>query len=66
MSIKSILAAYSGDAKGSSGLRIALAMARKYDAHLTGVVWHGPSVMESRYRSYMTREILDLLAARDA
>ena len=66
MAIKSILAAYSGDAQGSAGLKLALHMARKYDAHLTGVVWHGPSVLESRYRAYMNQDVLDILTQRDA
>ncbi|MBM9593542.1 universal stress protein [Roseitranquillus sediminis] len=66
MSIKSILAAYSGDAEGSSGLRLAALMARKYDAHLTGVVWHGPSFLESRYRGYLNQEVLGVLRERDA
>jgi nucleotide-binding universal stress UspA family protein len=65
MSIRSILAAYVGNATGSSGLRLAIHMARKYDAHLTGIVWHGPSPLETRYSSYMTREIRQLLSARD-
>jgi nucleotide-binding universal stress UspA family protein len=65
MSIKSILAAYSGDAQGSSGLRLALAMAEKYDAHLTGVVWHGPSFIESRYQAYMSDAVLEVITNRD-
>lgn len=66
MSIKSILALYSGDAQGSSGLRLAILMARKYGAHLTGAVWHGPSLLESRYRRYMNQQILNMLAAQDS
>lgn len=66
MSIASILAVYSGDAAGSSGLRLAALMARKYDAHLTGVVWHGPSFLESRYRGYLSREAVRIIRERDA
>jgi nucleotide-binding universal stress UspA family protein len=66
MSIKSILANYSGDAKGSSGLGLALHMAKKYDAHITGVVWRGPSFTGSRLRPYMTKDILNMLAARES
>jgi nucleotide-binding universal stress UspA family protein len=65
MGLKSILAAYAGDADGSSGLKLAIHMARKYDAHLTGVVWYGPSPFEHRFRRYMTAEVLDTLASRD-
>lgn len=66
MSIKSILATYTGSAKGASGLGLAVHMARKYDAHLTGVVWHGPSMMENHYSQYLTKEISGILRARDS
>jgi hypothetical protein len=66
MPIRSILAAYSGDAAGCSGLGLALVMQRRYGAHLTGVVWHGPGLIESRFLACMTRDILDLLHERDA
>lgn len=66
MSIASILAVYSGDAAGSSGLRLAALMARKYEAHLTGVVWHGPSFLESRYRGYLNRDAVRIIRERDA
>jgi nucleotide-binding universal stress UspA family protein len=66
MAIKSILVAYSGDTGGSGGLNLALQMARKYDAHLTGVVAHGPSVFEAEYSRYMTEEVLKILRDRDA
>lgn len=65
MSIKSILAAYSGDAEGSSGLKLALLMARKYNAHVTGVVWHGPSFLETNYRGYLNQDLLGILKERD-
>ena len=65
MSLKSILAVYSGNAGDSGGLRLAIHMARKYDAHLTGVVWHGPSPLEHRFRRYMSREIRDAISAQD-
>jgi nucleotide-binding universal stress UspA family protein len=66
MSIKSILAAYSGEAESCGALNLALLMTRKYDASLTGVVWHGASVLESRYRAYMTRDIIKMMHERDA
>lgn len=65
MALKSILAIYAGDATGSGGLRLSIHMAKKYDGHLTGVVWHGPSPLEHRFHRYMSKEILDVLAARD-
>ncbi|WP_126976640.1 universal stress protein [Frigidibacter oleivorans] len=66
MAIRSIIVAYSGTASGSGALHLATLMARKYDAHLTGVVSHGPSLMESRYRRYMGQQVLDLLKSRDS
>ncbi len=66
MALKSILAAYSGDAEGSKGLALALVLARAHDAHLTGVVWRGPSPVESRFRGYMTKDVLDMLSRREA
>ena len=64
--IKSILAAYSGDAGGSSGLGLAIMMGRMYDAHVTGVVWRGPSFATSRQWTYMTKEVREMLNAREA
>ena len=66
MALRSILAIYSGDAAGSGGLGLAVHMARKYDAFLTGIVWRGPSPLEQRFQRYMSKEIVDMLAARDA
>ena len=66
MAIKSIIAAYSGDAEGSSGLHLAAQMARKYGAHLTGVVWHGPTFIETRYRGFLSQEVVGMLRTRDA
>lgn len=66
MAVKSILAVYSGDAAGSGGLSLAAHMAKKYDAFLTGVVWRGPSPLEQRFHRYMSKEIVEMLAARDA
>jgi nucleotide-binding universal stress UspA family protein len=66
MSIKSILVAYGSDAATSSGLGLALLMARKYDAHLTGVVWHGPTPIDPRHRSLLPAEVLATLDRREA
>ena len=48
MAIRNILVAYNGSDSSDAALRLGLLMARKYDAHLTGVLAHGmPRVMES-------------------
>jgi nucleotide-binding universal stress UspA family protein len=65
MALKSMLAVYAGDAAGSVGLRFAAQLARTHDAHLTGAVWHGPSLLEARFRRFLTPEIRDVLANRD-
>lgn len=65
MAIKSIMVAYSGDASGSGGLRLALQMACKYDAHLTGVVSHGPSLLEAHFDHHMSDEVLQIIRDRD-
>lgn len=65
MALKSILAVYAGEAEGSSGLRLAVGLARRHDSRLTGIVWHGPNPLETRYQRFMTKEVLDILAARD-
>ncbi len=66
MAISSILAAYSGDAEGSSGLGLALFLARAHKAHLTGVVWRGPSPVESRFQTLMPKDVLEMLTRRAA
>ena len=43
MAIKNILIAYNGGDASDSALHLALQMAAKYDAHLTGIVAHGAS-----------------------
>ncbi len=43
MAIKNILIAYNGGEASDAALHLALQMARKYDAHLTGIVAHGAS-----------------------
>ena len=48
MAIKNILVAYNGSKASDAAVRMGLLMARKYDAHLTGVLAHGmPQVLSS-------------------
>lgn len=65
MAIKSILVAYSGSDTSVGALDLAIQMARKYQAHLTGVVVHGENAMATRYGAWMTRQIMDMLTERD-
>ena len=66
MAIKSILLAYSGEQENSGGLRLAIQMAMKYDAHLTGVVAHGESLSEARFSRYMNADLHAMLQNRDS
>jgi len=65
MQIKSILCAYSGDAARGSGLRHAVKLAQHHDAHLTGVLRHGASMLEGRFGAHMPRKLLDQLHEAD-
>lgn len=48
MSIKNILVAYNGTKSSECALNVAILMAKKYDAHLTGVLTHGlPNILYS-------------------
>lgn len=48
MSIKNILVAYNGTKSAECALNVAILMAKKYDAHLTGVLTHGlPNILYS-------------------
>lgn len=65
MTIRSILVAYSGDAEGSGAVRLALQMAKKYTAHVTAVVSHGPTYMERQFSRFMNDDILTIVRKRD-
>ena len=66
MSVKSILCAYSGDAARGSGLRHAVKLALHHDAHLTGVLRHGTSKLESRFSMQLPEELISHLRDMDA
>lgn len=65
MAITSILCTYSGDAARGSGLRHAIRLARHHGAHLTGVLRHGPSKLESRFALHLPRDVLAQLRSID-
>lgn len=66
MSFKSILCAYSGDEARGAGLRHAVKLALHHNAHLTGVLRHGTSMLEGRFGAHMPRALLDQLRETDA
>lgn len=65
MPIRSILAAFSGDAASCSALHLALRLQRRHNAHVTGVVWHGPVPLESRHRAFLSRDVASMLTGRE-
>lgn|GEM_PF-906073 len=72
MGMKRLLVVYSGEAGNSGGLQIAVELARRTGAHLSGAVVRGPSELEDRIGSkgsvarYLSSGLLDVLHDRDA
>ncbi|MEO1677291.1 MAG: universal stress protein [Pseudomonadota bacterium] len=66
MQIKSILCAYSGDSARGSGLRHAIRLAQHHDAHLTGVLRHGQSMIEARYSAHLPEALLETLRTAES
>ncbi len=79
MSIKNILVAYNGTPSSDAAVGMALLMARKYDAHVTGVLAHGVPQFLSTANTWLTKraskqineiidrvksEVYDTIAAR--
>jgi nucleotide-binding universal stress UspA family protein len=59
MAIKDLLVACNDTAASRSALRIALLMAAKYDAHLTGLLVRDPEVLSRRVRGLVSQDVLD-------
>ena len=55
--IKNLLLAYNGGPASNAALGMALHMARKYDAHLTGVLAHGVSKVSRNIPAWFSAEI---------
>lgn len=66
MAIRSILTSYTGSGGGASALRMAIQMARKYDARLTAAVWQPENPMRRRSAAFLTREIDQVLDQAEA
>ncbi|MFV0300428.1 MAG: universal stress protein [Paracoccus sp. (in: a-proteobacteria)] len=66
MAIRSILTNYTGSGGGAAALRMAIQMARKYDAHLTGAVWQSQNPLRRRAGAMFTREIDRILDQAEA
>ncbi|WP_299906546.1 universal stress protein [uncultured Paracoccus sp.] len=66
MAIRSILTNYTGSGGGAAALRLAVQMAQKYDAHLTGAVWQPQNPLRRRAGAIFTREIDRILDQAEA
>ncbi len=66
MSLKNILAAYSGWTKTGSALRHAIRIAEHNDAWITGIVSHGPSTIEKQYGARLNSVVRTELRRLDA
>ena len=75
MAIRNLLVSYNGTEAADSALDLGLLMARKYDAHLTGILAHGPvraaehllpwlSAADVAYIADREREVAASIAAR--
>jgi nucleotide-binding universal stress UspA family protein len=54
MAIKNLLVAYNGGEASDAALHLALLMAKKYDAHLTGIVAHGASSVTKNIPNWLS------------
>lgn len=54
MAIQNLLVAYNGGAASDAALHLALQMASKYDAHLTGIVAHGASSVTKNIPNWLS------------
>lgn len=63
MAIKNLLVAYNGSASSDSALATALLMARKYDAHVTGLLAYGPSPVNEYVRAQIPDDLQEEIAA---
>ncbi|MGM0586246.1 MAG: universal stress protein [Pseudomonadota bacterium] len=65
MAIRNILVSYNGLAASDSALGVAMLMARKHDAHLTGVVSHGPSRISAALGPWITADLMEQVVASE-
>jgi len=65
MTIKNILVAYNGSPGAQSALNTALVMAKRYDAHLTGMLAHGLPSLLYAYGGHVPQSAMDQLEESD-
>jgi nucleotide-binding universal stress UspA family protein len=65
MALKNILVSYNATAPAQAALAIAVLMAGKYGAHLTGILSYGPQELASSYAGYLPIGVAEQLAEAD-
>ncbi|MFT4793072.1 MAG: nucleotide-binding universal stress UspA family protein [Paracoccaceae bacterium] len=66
MTIKNILVSFNGQPSSAAALAVALKMAEKYGAHLTGFLSHGPSRMSIALGPWVTPDLLTSIRETEA
>jgi nucleotide-binding universal stress UspA family protein len=66
MTIKNILVSYNGTESSDSALKLALKMAAKYSAHLTGIISYGPSRIRTALGPWVTPELIGQIETAEA
>lgn len=65
MSIRNILVAFNGTGTARGALAMAVVLARRHDAHLTGLFAHSMPAQYGQMGNYMTADLANMLAAQD-
>lgn len=66
MSIKNILVAFDGSQASARAARLSTALARRYDAHLTGVFAHAAPYASTHMEAYLTQAAIDIMESNAA
>ena len=66
MTLKNILVAYNGNESSDAALATALLLQRQHDAHVTGLLVHGPSAMTRNLKPWMPPDVVDTVSELEA
>ncbi|MDO6459535.1 universal stress protein [Granulosicoccaceae sp. 1_MG-2023] len=62
MTLKNILVAYNGNESSDAALATALLLQSRHDAHVTGLLVHGPSAMTRNLKPWMPPDVVDTVS----
>ena len=65
MTIRNLLVAYDGGPSADAALHMAALMARKYDAHLTGILAHGSAETYKYMDRWLTDDVRAAIEANE-